>query len=307
MTFRFHTRQATFRQLEIFKAVAENLSVSLAAKKMNLAQPTVSTQLSRLNNALGIQLFEKVGKKMYLTDEGEELLMASRELFDVIDRLEMRLAARAGLSMGHLKLGIVTTAKYLIPNVLGSFCSQYPEIEPVFQIGNRAEIINRLKDNLDDLYVFSYPPAELDIETTLLTDNPLVVIANKSHPKAKTKNLQWQDLSDERLLMREAGSGTRYAIEQFLNKSGHTPKSTMTIASNEAIKEGVVSGLGISILSSHALKHMETEQLTILNVKEFPLQTNWYVVKPSGKKSSPVAAAFEEHLYQELSANCISE
>ncbi len=300
MKKRFHTRQATFRQLEIFHSVAEKSSVTEAAYALHLAQPTVSTQLSRLQQALGLPLFETIGKKMYLTAEGSELLTATSELFATIDRLEMRLAARAGLSLGTLKLGVVTTAKYLIPKALGTFCHKYPDIEPEFQIGNRAEIIERLKQNKDDLYVFSHPPRELEITTQLLTENPLVVVANKEYSKAKHSSISWNDLKDERLLLREQGSGTRFTIEQFLAEFGYPHKSPLTIASNEAIKESVESGLGISILSVYALNHMETDNLVILPVKEFPLANNWYLVTPKGKKQSPVAHSFEQHLFKHL-------
>jgi len=300
MKSRLHTRQTTFRQLEIFKEVAERLSVTAAAQALHLAQPTVSTQLAKLSEALDARLFEQIGKRLYLTDFGEELLAASRELFDVLDRLEMRLAQRAGLSVGRLRLGVVTTAKYLVPAHLGPFCRAHPQVEVQFHVGNRAEIRQRLQQNLDDLYVFSHPPSELDIEAEPLTDNPLVVIAPQDHPLAGQGRLTWSDLQHERLLMREAGSGTRFAIERHFAQQGiRLPEST-TIASNEAIKESVAAGLGIAILSRHALTHMAPGNLVELNVQGFPIPNSWYLVTPRGKHLSPVAAGFREHLLKAL-------
>lgn len=302
MRKRLHTRQATFRQLEVFREVAERLSVTDAARVLHLAQPTVSTQLTRLAQALDAQLFEQIGKKLYLTDVGEELLTTSRELFEVLDRLEMRLAQRAGLSVGRLRLGVVTTAKYLVPGLLGPFCKSHPQVEVEFQVGNRAEIRRRLQDNLDDLYVFSHPPRELDIELTLLTENPLVVIAPSEHPLARRKRVRWDELAGERWLMREQGSGTRHAIERHCEAQGLRLDNPITIASNEAIKESVAAGLGVAILSRLALTHMAPGNLVELPVEGFPIANSWYLVVPRGKQLSPIAEAFKHYLLGELGA-----
>lgn len=302
MRKRLHTRQATFRQLEVFREVAERLSVTDAARVLHLAQPTVSTQLTRLAQALDAQLFEQIGKKLYLTDVGEELLTTSRELFEVLDRLEMRLAQRAGLSVGRLRLGVVTTAKYLVPGLLGPFCKSHPQVEVEFQVGNRAEIRRRLQDNLDDLYVFSHPPRELDIELTLLTENPLVVIAPSEHPLARRKRVRWDELAGERWLMREQGSGTRHAIERHCQAQGLRLDNPITIASNEAIKESVAAGLGVAILSRLALTHMAPGNLVELPVEGFPIANSWYLVVPRGKQRSPIAEAFKHYLLGELGA-----
>ena len=149
---RLHTRQTTFRQLEIFMAVADHASVTRAAKALHLAQPTVSTQIAKLAEAFDCHLFENVSKQLYLTEAGKEVLQSTRQLFEVINTLEANLAKQAGGSIGQLRISVVTTAKYLIPKFLGEFCQNYPNIEPEFQVGNRAEIIQRLKQNLDDLY-----------------------------------------------------------------------------------------------------------------------------------------------------------
>lgn len=299
-TRRLHTRKTTFRQLEIFMTVAEHSSVTLAAKALYLAQPTVSTQIAKLADALECQLFELVSKKLYLTDTGQEVLDATRSMFAVMDELEMRLAERVGLSVGRLRISVVTTAKYLIPKWLGEFCQQYPNIEPEFQIGNRAEIIQRLKHNMDDLYVFSNPPSELEISADFLTKNPLVVIAKQDHRLKDKRHINWQELVGERLLMREKGSGTRYAIEAFFKQQGMKMQNPTTIASNEAIKESVMAGLGIAILSRHALSHMAPGNLIELPVINFPIPNSWYWVLPKGKHVSTAANAFQTYVTKML-------
>lgn len=297
---RLHTRKTTFRQLEIFMTVADYLSVTKAAKSLFLAQSTVSTQLAKLSESLECKLFEQVGKQLYLTETGEDVLRATHDLFAVLDGLEMRLAKRAGLSIGHLKISVVTTAKYLIPSWLGEFCKQNPHIEPEFQIGNRAEIIHRLKRNLDDLYVFSHPPAELEIESQFLTENPLVVIAMQDHPLGQEISITWQQLVGERLLMREQGSGTRYAIERFFQEHKLALQHPVTIASNEAIKESVMAGLGIAIVSRHALNHMAPGNLIELPVIGFPIPNSWYWVTPKGKHVTPATAAFQLYVKDKI-------
>ncbi|MFC3094513.1 LysR family transcriptional regulator [Alteromonas sediminis] len=292
----FHTRQLTFRQLEIFKTVAERNSVTEAAQVLHLAQSTVSTQLAKLVQTTGFELYEQIGKKLYLTGAGKDMLAACRDMFDVLDALESRFAQRAGLSVGHLRISAVTTSKYLVPNWLGSFCRQFPEIEPEFNIGNRAEIIQRLKANMDDLYIFSHLPKELDIHATPITDNPLVLIAPKGHHLTTCTNLSWEHVRKERFLIREKGSGTRHAVEAFFNMYGAPLMRPLGIASNEAIKESVVAGLGVAIISRHALSHMAPGNLVELNVKEFPIPSTWYLVTPKGKAMSPVTQAFSTHV-----------
>lgn len=293
---RFHTRQTTFRQLEIFLQVARRGSVTEAARALHLAQPTVSTQLARLQEALAETLFEQVGRRLDLTASGEVLQRGCEELFEVLERIDSRLGALHGLTAGTLRLGVVTTAKYLMPGYLGEFCRRFPEVEVQFSICNRNELVSRLEANMDDFYVFSHPPQELDITSHPFADNPLVFIAPTDHALAGRAGLTWDDLAGWPLLMREAGSGTRLAIERAFRASGwpFTPK--MVIASNEAIKESVLAGLGIAVLSRHTLHHGGGENLVELDVEGFPIRTVWSVVHWRQKVFSPAAEAFLAHL-----------
>ena len=292
----FHTRKLTFRQLDIFRTVADLNSVSEAAKQLHLAQPTVSTQLAKLAQNMNAAVFEQVGKRLYLTDAGKDLYAACENIFEQLDNLETRLAQRAGLSYGRLRISAVTTAKYLVPEWLGSFYRKFPEIEPEFHIGNRAEIISRLNRNLDDFYIFSHPPGELEIDMQEIASNPLVIIAPTEHYLAARKGLHWEDVKNARFLIREKGSGTRFAIERFFKSAGYPQDNPITIASNEAIKEAVVAGLGVAIISSLALSHMRPGNLVELDVKGFPLQSSWYLVTAKNKALTPVTQAFREHL-----------
>ena len=203
----------------------------------------------------------------------------------------MRLAQLNGLTAGQLRLGAVTTAKYLVPRLLGPFCRQYPQVEVELNIANRSEVIRRLEDNRDDLYVFSQPPRHLDLEVVPLADNPLVVIAPAGHRFAGQR-LRWEQLAAEPFLSREPGSGTRLAIEEHFARYGWSLRPQMTIESNEAIKESVAAGLGIAILSRHTLIHTAPGNLVELDVEGFPIPNRWYLVRWRTKNPSPAALAF---------------
>jgi LysR family transcriptional regulator, low CO2-responsive transcriptional regulator len=293
---RFHARLGTFRQLEIFMTFAETGSVSKTSKALHLAQPSVSIQLKKLADSIDVTLVEQVGRKLFLTDAGKELYQSSLEIFDTIERLESRLASLSGLQAGRLKLSVVTTAKYFFPHLLGPFCKRHPKIDVQFNIGNRGSIIQRLRDNLDDFYVFSYPPDDIDIVTNEFIDNPLVVVAAKDHPLSNTEKIPFKIIEKEPFIMREKGSGTRHAIEKYLEESGHTVNEKMTIESNEAIKHSVMSDLGISILSVHTLFQERNDNISILDVEGFPRQHKWYIVHLKNKQFSDVARTFIKYL-----------
>ncbi|MCW8879093.1 MAG: LysR family transcriptional regulator [Kangiellaceae bacterium] len=296
---RFHARLGTFRQLEIFVKFAETGSISQTANDLHLAQPSVSIQLKKLSDNLDVALVEQVGRKLYLTDAGKELYASSLEIFDSVGRLESRLASLSGLQAGHLRLSVVTTSKYFFPHLLGPFCERYPNIEVSFNIGNRGSMINRLRENMDDFYVFSHPPEDIEIEKFEFVNNPLVVVASADHPLAKRKSIQFSSLKNEPFIMREPGSGTRFAVEKYLLESGNTVNVKLTIESNEAIKHSVMSKLGIAILSVHTLAQATKSNFKILNVRGFPLKHHWYVVYLKNKQLSDVAQTFLQFLKEE--------
>lgn len=293
---RFHTRQTTFRQLEIFREVARRGSVTEAARALHLAQPTVSTQLARLQETIGEPLLEHVGRRLDLTAAGAVLRDGCEALFEVLDRIDTRLGQLHGLTLGTLRLGVVTTAKYLMPAHLGTFSRRFPDIEVVLSICNRNELIARLEANQDDIYVFSHPPLELDVVAQRFADNPLVFIAPADHPLAGQRTLGWPALASAPLLAREPGSGTRLATERAFRARGWPFAPRMVIASNEAIKESVRAGLGIAVLSRHTLQLGSQPGLVELDVEGFPIHTEWSLVHWRQKTLAPAATAFLQHL-----------
>ena len=292
--------RVTFNQLKVFESVARRRSFSRAAEELFLTQPTVSIQIKQLTETVGMPLFEQIGKKIFLTDAGEQLAVTCGELSEVWSRFEMTVADLKGIKAGKLRLAAVTTAKYFVPRLLGPFCEQFPGVDLALEVGNRNTIIERLSKNQDDLYVMGMPPRHLAIKQHRFLANPLVVIAPYSHPLRKRAKIELQDLSKERFILREVGSGTRLAAERYLKAHGMKFTKTMELGSNEAIKQAVAGGLGISILSRHALSFEPMHhQLSVLNVAGFPIERSWYVVYPEGKRLSVVAKGFLEYLMSE--------
>lgn len=292
----------TLRQLHIFEAVARHLSYTRAAEELYLSQPAVFAQVKQLEESVGFPLFDCIGKQLHLTEAGREVLGTSRETVDAIDRLEMRLADMQGLRRGKLLVAIVTTAKYLIPRLLGEFCACYPGIEATLTVANREKLLVRLAENADDLVVLGVPPEHLDVVATPIADNPLVVVARQDHPLAGKKKIPLKRLAEEPFILREPGSGTRLATERFFAEHGLSLRVRMELGSNEAIKQAIAGGLGVSVLSSHTLALQGAHgPLQTLNVAGFPLMRKWYVAYQKDKHLSAVAERFLEYLLSEKS------
>ena len=292
--------KVTFHQLEVFECVARRLSFTRAAEEMSLSQPTISAQIRQLTDAVGMPLFEQIGKTINLTDAGRELLAASRGVFDAWSRFEMNIADMRGLKRGLLRIACVSTAKYFVPGLLGPFCENYPEIEVRLEIANRESLVGRLRANLDDLYIMMLPPEDIDVDKTPFRDNPLVVVAAGAHPLAGKRAIPMKRLDSERFIMRESGSGTRMRVERHFSSVDFIPLVRMELGSNEALKHVVATGLGMTVMSRHVLDADPAHDgLTILDVEGFPLHDDFFVVTPRGKRLSVVAQAFQDHLVSE--------
>jgi DNA-binding transcriptional LysR family regulator len=293
-------RHATLHQLKIFDILARRMSFARAAEELHLTSPALSIQVKQLAEAVGAPLYEQIGKKLYLTEPGEVLANACRDVFERLERLDMELADLKGLKQGTLRLSVITGAKYLIPGMLGSFCERYPGIEVSLQVTNRERVLERLAANLDDLYVLGQPPEGLSLVSEPFMENPLVIVARSDHPLAKRKAIPPEDLASEPFLVREAGSGTRITSERFFAQFGVKLKARMELGSVEAIKQAVAAGLGLAVLSSHALTlDWSSGEFAILDVRGFPIMRHWYLAYPQGKQLSVVAAAFRDFLLEQ--------
>lgn len=287
----------TFRQLQTFLALAEQGSITAAARAMHVTQPTVSMQLKDMADAIGLPLYEVTGKKLQLTDAGRELEATARAMLLEWDRLAQRIAAQRGLTAGRLRLAVVSTAKYFTPRLLGDFCRMHPDVEISLEVLNRDGVVQRLRDNVDDLYIMSKPPADIDAVAHAFLPNPLVLIAPLAHPLAAHRGIALADLHAERFVLREKGSGTRLNTDAHFATQRFVPRLRLEMGSNEALKQAVAGGLGMSVVSRHALgPDVAGQGLVVLDVAGFPITSNWYTVHLQGKRLSPLAQAFMGYL-----------
>ncbi len=292
-------RHSTLRQLELFEAIARLGSFTRAAEELFLTQPTVSMQIKKLSDTVGMPLFEQVGKKIFLTDIGHELHRTCLGISEHLSNFEMIAANMKGLKTGKLRLAVVTTAKYFAPRLLGTFCQEYPGVDVSLKVSNRERVLERLASNLDDLYILGQPPVDADVVAEAFLENLMVVIAPANHALAKKKKIPLEQLAKEPFLLRESGSGTRIATERLFGELGLKLKVRMELGSNEAIKQAVIGGLGVSVLSRHTIElDTPTKQFVVLDVQGFPIRRHWYFAYPAGKQLSIIARTFIDHLRQ---------
>jgi DNA-binding transcriptional LysR family regulator len=291
----------TLGQLKAFEAVARLGSFSRAADELHVTQPAISKKIRLLQEEIGLTLLEQIGKRLYLTDAGSELLTTCGDWLDTWSRFEQSIADLKGLKQGRLRLCVVTTSKYFMPRVLGPFCDLYPGIDIAMQVVNRDRLLERLARNKDDLYVMGVPPEGSDIESERLMENPLVVLAPAFHPWANRRGIPFAELADAAFVMREQGSGTRITVEREFQQRGLTLRIKLELGSNEAIKQAVAGGLGLAILSRSTIRLDAAQaELVELDVEGFPIRRSWYVVWPRGKQLSVVARTFLEFLHQHV-------
>jgi DNA-binding transcriptional LysR family regulator len=276
-------RHLSFRLLQVYIQVVRLGTISAAARALHLTQPTVSLQLKKLAEAVDEPLFDSRDGRMAPTQVGEELYLAACDVLGRFDDFNGFLEQARGGHSGNLSIGIVTTAKYVVPRILGAFYRQFPNVNVTLNIGNRAHILARFARQEDDLYVFSHPPSGMAVQARRILSNPLQVIAPLAHWAAGKKQLAFADLLQERFLIREPGSATRMMLESWLIGHGMQLGATMQIESNEAIRLGVAAGLGLSVVSAHTLQEGR-EQLAILPVDGFPLESNWYLVSRKDRR-----------------------
>ena len=293
-------RNTTFRQLQVFEAIANYKSFTLAAEELHLTQPTLSMQMKKLTAIVGMPLYNQIGKRIYLTEVGEELLVACHSVFNSLTDFQMKVEDIKGIKKGDLRLSGVTTAEYFAPRILGAFSKKYPGINVALEVTNRQRVLERLENNLDDLYIVGQTPTGPNIHSTPFLENPLVILAPPSHPLAKQKKIPITALASENFIMREPGCGTLLSMDKLLHDQNFTFKSSMALGSNEAIKQAVIGELGISLLSIYALGHeISTGELVVLDIEGFPIMDQWYLCYPEGKKLSIVAQVFFDYMLNE--------
>ena len=291
----------TFRQLKIFAAVARHLSFTRASEELHLTQPAVSMQIKQLEQAVGLPLFEQLGKKIFLTDAGREFSRYASAITSQLEELDQVVDEMKGLKRGRLSIAVASTANYFVPRLLATFCQRHGDAVSVsLDVTNREQLLKGLVENRNDLVIMGQPPAEMDLVAERFLENPLVVIAPPGHPLAAEKRIPPERLREETFLVREQGSGTRSAMERYFAANKLRLATPMEMSSNEAIKQSVEAGLGLGVVSLHTLAmELALGQLVVLDVVKFPIMRYWYIVYREGKRLSIVAQSFREFVLRE--------
>lgn len=285
----------SLRQLRIFEAVARQLSYTRAAEELHLSQPAVSMQVRQLEDEVALPLFEKLGKQISLTEAGRELYHYSRSINRALQEMEEVMESLKGVSRGRLSVAVASTVNYFAPKLLAAFHQRYPGINLKLDVTNREQLVRLLEANGVDMVLMGQGPEGVDVESEAFMDNPLVVVAPPEHPLVGEWGIGLKRLAQEVFVMREPGSGTRQAMERFFAKNRISIRHGMQMTRNEAIKQAVRAGLGLSVVSLHTLElELATGKLVILDVEGFPIQRQWHLVYRRGKRLSPAAQAFRE-------------
>ena len=296
-------RHLSFRLLQVYVQVVRLGNISAAARALHLTQPTVSLQLKKLADVLGEPLLESRDGRMLPTLIGNELYRAACDTLSRFEDFDAFMQQAKGGSVGHVNIGIVTTAKYVLPRILGAFYRQFPQVKVTLNIGNRAHVLGRFERQEDDLYLFSHPPSGDSVLSARIIKNPLQLIAPKDHWAVGREQVNFNDLKNERFIVREPGSATRLMFESWCSGQGITLGDTMQIESNEAIRLSVASGLGLSVISAHTLQEGR-EKPAILSVMGFPLESNWYLVGRKDRRLPYAAMQLVDFMAAHL-AECI--
>lgn len=288
-----YLRHGTLPQLRLFEASARLGTYARAARELHLSQPAASAQMKKLSQTLGVPLFEQVGNRIYLTEAGRLLHRSCQDIFGAFTTLEAGLAGLRSGDSGRLRLAVSTTSMTFAPRLLGAFVSRHPAVQTALQAHNRQTLLERMAHNLDDLYLFADSPELQGVVMQELLPNPLVVLARDDHPLAGQRHIPFARLAQEPFLVREEGSGARRIMMRLFREHGLSPQVRMELGSNEAIKEAILAGMGVAIMSRHTFGlDPESSRYYCLDVQGFPLENHWYLVHAAGKQLPSVARSF---------------
>jgi DNA-binding transcriptional LysR family regulator len=296
-------RTLTLRQLQIFAVAARHLSYARAAEEMHLTPTAVSMQLKQLEDNVGLPLFERMGRGVALTGAGELLLHHALRVLGEIKDAEANLMAMAGAKTGQISVGLVSTAKYFMPRLLAQFAQEHPGIDVQFSVGNREALLQKLHDNTIDLAVMGRTPVEIDAHAEPMASHPYILIGPADHPLRDARRFDLHELRQETFLLREEGSGSRRVAEEMFKNHLFTPARTISMGSNETIKQAVMAGMGVSLISLHTLPlELKTREVSLLDVIGTPIERTWYVVNMNAKRLLPAGQKFRNFLLDEAAS-----
>jgi len=296
-------KNATLRQLKVFEAVARHLSFSRAAAELHLTQPAVSTQVKTLEGHAGLDLFEQLGKKVYLTPAGAELLGHSRAIIEQFREAELAMTQFKGISGGTLNVAVISAGDYFFPRLLVEFARRHSGVKLNLTVHNREQLLAQLAGNLTDLAIMVRPPPQHDSVSASFAPHPYVIVAAPDHPLVRQRRIPMARLQQEPFVVREKGSDTWNSMEDGFGPHLATLNIAMEIRSTETIKQAVIAGMGLGFLSAHTIGlELGARSLAVLDVAGFPVMLDWYVVHRKNKRLPPVAQAFKQFLLSDGAA-----
>jgi DNA-binding transcriptional LysR family regulator len=293
----------TLHQLKVFSMVVEKKSITKASEALNMTQPAVSIQLKKLQDQFDIPLTEIIGRQLYITDFGNEVHRIGEKILAEMDTIQYKMLAYKGILAGKLRLSVVSTGKYVLPYFLTGFLKANPAVEVSVDVANRSKIIQSLEDNEVDLSLVSVLPSQLEVMEEIIMPNRWYLVAPKDYPLAAQRSLDKSVFGNIPLIFREEGSGTRHMMQEYFSRANITPKPSLELAGDEAVKQAVIAGLGLSILSILTLKNeLKQKELKIIPIKGLPLRSNWRLIWLKRKKPSIVAQAYLDYVRREKTA-----
>jgi DNA-binding transcriptional LysR family regulator len=298
-------KNVTFRQLRVFTEVAKHLSFVRAAEVLHLTPPAVTMQVKELESAVELPLFHREGRKVALTTAGEYFLVYARKLLATLKDADDAMARLRGVEAGTLAVGLVSTAKYFVPQLLARFCEEHPGIEVRLTVAaNREHLVTLLQAGEVDVAVMGRPPKELAMRAEHFAAHPLVIVAPPDHPLLALDHVPVAALAPYRFIVREPDSGTRAAMETFFKQHRVDVQVAMQMPSNETIKQAVIAGMGLAFLSLHTLGlELRAGVLKRLDVEDTPVMRTWNLVHPLGRVLSPAAEAFRYFMLDRAEAH----
>lgn len=287
----------TLHQLRVFLVVAEMKSITQAARELNMTQPAVSIQLKNLQDQFDLPLTEVIGRKLYVTDFGREIESIARRVLGEVDSIKDHSLRFQGVLSGKLRIASASTGKYILPYYLRNFLAENPHVELEMEVSNKNKVMERLRNNEADFVLLTVMPSDLDLYEEVLMPNRLYLFGSTENVKSLQQNLGNALFRELPLIFREEGSGTRYTMQQFFQKSNISPRIGLSLNSTEAVKQAVLAGLGYSVLPLvSVVDELMLNKLTIIPVKGFPLRNNWRMVWLQKKQLTAVASAFLNYI-----------
>jgi DNA-binding transcriptional LysR family regulator len=281
-------------QLRALKAIAVQESITGAAKSLNMTQPAVSIQLKNLQEQFEVPLTEIIGKRIHITEFGQELVEMADRIFDEVAQIEQKMLGLKGLLGGKIRISAVSTGKYIIPYLMADFMKIHPHVEISLEVSNRYSVLAHLQENTTDLALISVsPPSDLAFDSITLEENKWYLACAPGLAEKFQTQIDANNWSKVPFILREKGSGTRLKMEEFFKSRNIKVDSKMELATNEAVKQAVMAGLGASILSNFSMsQEIEDRRITLLKYPDLPIKSMWKLIWLKQKKHSPAVLAF---------------